>query len=147
MEFLMTSIMMIIKYFAIVCLGVRTWCISQCHETQDSSSRSRSLMSFLVSLCTWTYFKSLRAAGAAKGDHYRFFFKYWELSEVSLSDTYLNCLRLNWRSMMSKDHLPKDPWSVVKIWLEKNGTNTDSRHLTRTGLDLSSYLKTCYIVR
>ena len=52
-------------------------------------------MSFLVSLCTWTLPTSKAQEQQAKGDHYRFFFKYcitlkWTLisPEIGISIVY-----------------------------------------------------------
>ena len=128
----MTSIMMIIKYtLPLSGLGVRTWCISQCHESTQDIQQQESISNefFSISLhLDSLYFQSPRAA-SKRGSLSVLFqillrIKYYTTLKLTLispgRDRYLNCLRLNWRSMMSKDHLPKDPWSVVKIWLGKN---------------------------
>ena len=84
-------------------LRVRSWCISQCHESQDSSSGSRSLMSFLVALCTWTL------PSKTQGDHYRSFSNIEERllwkTEIRISIVY-GWIEDQW-CPPSKDHLPK----------------------------------------
>ena len=84
-------------------LRVRSWCISQCHESQDSSSGSRSLMSFLVALCTWTL------PSKTQGDHYRSFSNIEGATtlktEIRISIVY-GWIEDQW-CPPSKDHLPK----------------------------------------
>ena len=129
----MTSIMMIIKYtLPLSGLGVRTWCISQCHESTQDIQQQESISNefFSISLHLDSPLlqkpKSSKQKGIIIGSFSnivedKVVYTTLKLTLISPGrDRYLNCLRLNWRSMMSKDHLPKDPWSVVKIWLGKN---------------------------
>ena len=61
--------------------------------TTSQSSGSRSLMSFLVPLCTWTFCPFLRGSLSSSFA--------LNLFQILYLDSYLNCLRLNWGSKIN----------------------------------------------